>query len=105
MLLCNTGKIVMPRRGSETFISAIGHLDGRIDLDKNDLFGGDDEPAFKEKAGINMNLGNRALLDLSMMAAKLAYENANVVKNVVNQHWEVFFTLPRPFLKSEIVIF
>lgn len=93
MLCCcfeDTGKMVMPQRGSETFISAIGHLDGRIDLDKNDLFEkGDDEPASKEKIGINMDLGNRALVDLSMMAAKLAYENAEVVKNVVNQHWQV----------------
>lgn len=91
----DTGKMVMPRRGSETFISAIGHLDGRIDLDKNNLFEKeDDEPASQEKIGIDMDLGNRALVDLSMMAAKLAYENAEVVKNVVSHHWEVL--LPSP---------
>lgn len=85
--------MVMPQRGSETFISAIGHLDGRIDLDKNDLFKQlGDKPASEEKIGISMHLANRSLVDLSMMAAKLAYENANVVRNVVNQHWKVGFS-------------
>lgn len=85
--------MVMPQRGSETFISAIGHLDGRIDLDKNDLFKQlGDKPASEEKIGISMDLANRSLVDLSMMAAKLAYENANVVRNVVNQHWKVGFS-------------
>lgn len=80
--------MVIPQRGSETFISAIGHLDGRIGLDKNDLFAkGDGGPASGER-GIQMDIGNRALMDLCMMAAKLSYENANVVKNVVNQHWK-----------------
>ncbi|KAL1810635.1 hypothetical protein DCAR_0730348 [Daucus carota subsp. sativus] len=86
------GKMVMPQRGSDTFISAIGHLDGRIDLDKNDLFKQlGDKPASEEKIGISMHLANRSLVDLSMMAAKLAYENANVVRNVVNQHWKMHF--------------
>ncbi|GFQ08136.1 lipase [Phtheirospermum japonicum] len=70
------GNVSMPERGSETFISAIGHLDGRLDL-------------FKEISHIEM--GNRALMDICMMASKLAYENDKVVKNVVDLHWKMHF--------------
>uniref|UniRef100_A0A7N0T2X1 Fungal lipase-type domain-containing protein n=1 Tax=Kalanchoe fedtschenkoi TaxID=63787 RepID=A0A7N0T2X1_KALFE len=75
------GKVVIPQRGSETYISTIGHIDGRIDLYKSQ----------KLTDGIRGELGNRALMDLCIMAAKLAYENANVVRNVVNLHWKMHF--------------
>ena len=78
----------MPQRGSETFISAIGHLDGRIDLDKNDLFLKEICGTDSGNRGIQVEIENRGLMDLCMMASKLAYENANVVRNVVNQHWK-----------------
>lgn len=78
----------MPRRGSETFISAIGHLDGRIDLDKNDLFLKETCGIDSGDRGIQVEIENRGLMDLCMMASKLAYENANVVRNVVNRHWK-----------------
>ncbi|KAF8401176.1 hypothetical protein HHK36_014480 [Tetracentron sinense] len=72
------GKVVIPRRNSETFISAIGHLDGRVDLYKDDYFLRDNE---EEKNG---DSGLLALMDLCMMASKLAYENAKVVRNIVD---------------------
>ncbi|KAK4361730.1 hypothetical protein RND71_016971 [Anisodus tanguticus] len=85
------GKVVMPRRGSETFISAIGHLDGRIKLYKSETLTKEiGEPDFWQKI-VQLGLGHRALMDLCMMASKLAYENAKVVKNVVNLHWEMHF--------------
>ncbi|KAL3614645.1 hypothetical protein CASFOL_041402 [Castilleja foliolosa] len=68
------GNMSMPKRGSETFISAIGHLDGRIDL-------------FREITHTEM--GNRALMDICVMASKLAYENDKVVKNVIDLHWKI----------------
>ncbi|XP_058226970.1 triacylglycerol lipase OBL1 [Rhododendron vialii] len=85
------GKVVMPHRGSETFISAIGHLDGRIDLyTNNSLVEGISESALGGK-GLQSESGNRVLMDLCMMASKLAYENAKVVSNVVNYHWKMHF--------------
>ncbi|XP_052181774.1 triacylglycerol lipase OBL1 [Diospyros lotus] len=85
------GKVVMPQRGSETFISAIGHLDRRIDLYKsNSLAEGTGDPAFGERV-LQVDIGNGSLLDLCMMASKLAYENAKVIKNVVNHHWKMHF--------------
>lgn len=88
---CNfeeAGKVVMPHRGSETFISAIGHLDGRIDLyTNNSLVEGISESASGGK-GLQSESGNRVLMDLCMMASKLAYENTKVVSNVVNYHWK-----------------
>ena len=71
------GKVFMPQRGSETFISAIGHLDGRIDLFKSNSW-------VEGASGLQVEIGNRALMDLCMVASKLAYENANVVRNVVH---------------------
>ncbi|KAH7865372.1 hypothetical protein Vadar_005738 [Vaccinium darrowii] len=85
-LICNLlqGKIVMARRGSETFISAIGYLDGRIDLyTSNSPVEGFSEPA-SGGMGLQLESGNRVLMDLCMMASKLAYENAKVVSNVMH---------------------
>ncbi|XP_060206050.1 triacylglycerol lipase OBL1 [Lycium barbarum] len=85
------GKVVMPKRGSETFISAIGHLDGRINLYKSEKLTKEiGEPDFWQK-NVQLGIGHRALMDLCMMASKLAYENAKVVQNVVNLHWKMHF--------------
>ncbi|XP_059643639.1 triacylglycerol lipase OBL1 [Cornus florida] len=85
------GKVVIPQRGSETFISAIGHLDGRIDLYRSDvLLEGISESASGQRS-IRVEIGDQGLMDLCIIAAKLAYENANVVRNVVNLHWKMHF--------------
>lgn len=73
----------MPVRDSETFISAIGHLDGRVDLFKSSK-----EDNFEKKPW-QLEMGDRALMDLCMMSSKLAYENAKVVRNVVQLYWKV----------------
>lgn len=80
---------MIPQRGSETFISAIGHLDGRIDLYKSDMLLKEfDEPNILNNL-LRPEMGNQALFDLCLMASKLAYENAKVVRNVINLHWKV----------------
>ncbi|WJZ94188.1 hypothetical protein VitviT2T_013066 [Vitis vinifera] len=76
------GKVVIPQRGSETFISTIGHLDGRIDLYKRD--------DLVKEVGDSAS-GEQALMDLCIIAAKLAYENANVIRNIVVHHWKMHF--------------
>ncbi|KAF8029226.1 hypothetical protein BT93_E1787 [Corymbia citriodora subsp. variegata] len=92
-LLCNVirGKVTVPHRDSDTFISTVGHLDGRIDLYKGmnvpDQHG---DSAFEESI-MKVELGNRTLMDLCIMASKLAYENEKVVRNVVVQHWKMHF--------------
>ncbi|KAK2969987.1 hypothetical protein RJ640_008327 [Escallonia rubra] len=72
------GKVLIPQRDSETFISAIGHLDGRIDLFKNEVFVEENGEPASATRGIQLDIGNQALMDLCMMASKLAYENANM---------------------------
>ncbi|KAA8540192.1 hypothetical protein F0562_024245 [Nyssa sinensis] len=85
------GKVVMPQRGSETFISAIGHLDGRIDLYESNLLEERiSEHTSRGRSG-HIEIGDRALMDFCMMASKLAYENDNVIRNVVNLHWKMHF--------------
>ncbi|KAI4329010.1 hypothetical protein L6164_021317 [Bauhinia variegata] len=87
------GTLVIPRRDTEAFISTIGHLDGRVDLYKSqelaeaNIGGG----SVAGEGGLRANMGNRALMDLCMLASKLAYENAHVIKSIVNNHWNMHF--------------
>ncbi|XP_021761850.1 uncharacterized protein LOC110726688 isoform X1 [Chenopodium quinoa] len=80
------GKVVIPERGTTTFISSIGHLDGRIDLNKTDYFG-----EGSSSSNSKIEIENKSLMDLCVMASKLAYENASVVKEVVVNHWKMHF--------------
>ncbi|KDO53737.1 hypothetical protein CISIN_1g0372962mg, partial [Citrus sinensis] len=82
------GKVVIPRRGTETFLSTIGQLDGRIDLYKGQYLTEQLRYSDVGQSGIEMELVNRILMDLCIMASKLAYENAEVVRNVVVDHWK-----------------
>ncbi|KAM7253559.1 hypothetical protein ACFE04_021713 [Oxalis oulophora] len=73
------GKVpIAPKRGTQNFISTIGHIDGRIELYTSNDF-------------TQVLFGTRALMDLCMMGSKLAYENAQVVRNVVSCHWKMHF--------------
>ncbi|XWS19979.1 hypothetical protein CRYUN_Cryun31cG0062300 [Craigia yunnanensis] len=85
------GQVVIPKRGTETFISTVGHLDERVDLYRGkklveDLHNADSGEGIKK-----VELDDRATMDLCMMASKLVYENAEVVRNVVVHHWKMHF--------------
>ena len=80
---------MVPQRGTASFISSIGHLDGRIDLCKTDNFGGVSGPHIHNKFNFSP-----ALMDLCIMASKLVYENENVVKQIVVDHWKASILLP-----------
>ncbi|XP_073010971.1 LOW QUALITY PROTEIN: triacylglycerol lipase OBL1-like [Typha latifolia] len=85
-----TGNVVVPQRGSESFISAIGHLDSRLDLWKFDSSTlGVDE--ISKLAIDSPSTGSRVLMDLCMMASKLAYENTHVIRNIINHRWKMHF--------------
>ncbi|KAL2539072.1 alpha/beta-Hydrolases superfamily protein [Abeliophyllum distichum] len=85
------GNVAIPQRDSETFISAIGHLDGRIDLYQSEMLLKETiQPEFWKKI-LQVGAGSQVLMDLCILASKLAYENANVVRNVVNLHWKMHF--------------
>ncbi|KAG6782335.1 hypothetical protein POTOM_011733 [Populus tomentosa] len=78
------GKVVTPQRDTETFISTIGHLDGRMDLYRDEnLLEQLDNSVSAEKIATE-EIGNRALMDLCIMASKLAYENAKVVQSIMH---------------------
>lgn len=82
------GKLIIPHRGSETFISTIGHLDGRIDLFQFKNSTKDCPSIVPLEKIVNGGPDNRALMDLCVMASTLAYENSKVVQNVVTLHWK-----------------
>ncbi|KAL5583341.1 hypothetical protein UlMin_015783 [Ulmus minor] len=85
------GKVVIPQRGSETFISTIGQFDGRIDLFKSESLAEDISGSSYAETGMQVEMGNLVLMDLCIMASKLAYENDKVVRNVVVHHWKMHF--------------
>uniref|UniRef100_M4EEY4 Fungal lipase-type domain-containing protein n=2 Tax=Brassica campestris TaxID=3711 RepID=M4EEY4_BRACM len=87
-------KVVIPERGSVDFVSTIGQLDGRIDLYKGwsfveQLVCMEDSVNSGSSGRVGIEPGSRGLVDLCVMASKLAYENAKVVENVVNLHWKM----------------
>lgn len=92
MITRTTGKVVIPERDTETFISTIGHIDGRIDLYR--------AKKLTDNSASKVEMGNRELMDLCIMSSKLAYENAKVVENVVRLHWKVSIYPLQAFLFS-----
>ncbi|XP_010070350.2 triacylglycerol lipase OBL1 [Eucalyptus grandis] len=71
---CLRGKPVIPHKESESFISFIGNLDKRVELDTRI------SPGEKEYYA-----------DLSMMASKASYENEAYLRTTVTQHWQMEF--------------
>ena len=75
-MVLETGKMErLINEESEDYLSVIGHIDTRMDLNK-DIKLGDAryDPA------------------ISMMAAKIAYENELFINKVVSRHWNVSLT-------------
>ncbi|XP_039061617.1 triacylglycerol lipase OBL1 [Hibiscus syriacus] len=77
------GDVVIPKRGTETFISTIGLIDSRMDLYQGKQLVEDLHNSAPGEGITNVEFDNRAMMDLCLMASKLAYENAEVVRNVV----------------------
>ncbi|KAH0971444.1 hypothetical protein GBA52_023600 [Prunus armeniaca] len=68
------GKDIIPKKDSRTFLSFIGNLDKRVELDKR----------IKRGDG-NYNAA------LSMMASKISYENKFYIQTAVQDHWKMEF--------------
>ncbi|KAL5752971.1 hypothetical protein ACOSQ2_023478 [Xanthoceras sorbifolium] len=66
------GRIIMPDKTSAKFISFIGNLDKRVELDSSIKYG-----------------DGRYFATLSMMASKTAYENRAYVETTVRDHWKM----------------
>lgn len=84
-----TGRgIIIPQRDSETFRSAIGYLDPRLDLDKREItvLNGD-----CNSGTAIIQAGSRYCAEVCVMASKLAYENELFVRNVVTKRWKMHF--------------
>jgi hypothetical protein len=66
------GNLRMPEKESERFVSALGHLDTRVDLVKNI------RPGDTKYFGL-----------LSAMASKLSYENRAFIRKFAQDQWKV----------------
>lgn len=89
---------MVPRRGTETFISTIGHLDGRINLLFEEKMDKGTTDSVSEERGFGLEMGNRTLVDLCVMASKLSYENEKVIQNIVLRHWKASYFIASHFL-------
>ncbi|MCD7460603.1 hypothetical protein HAX54_043880 [Datura stramonium] len=68
------GKVVVPDKESAAFLSFIGNLDKRVELDINK----------------SVEVGSRRYVEaISMMAAKAAYENKAYIETAVKDHWKI----------------
>ncbi|GMI77824.1 Oil body lipase 1 [Hibiscus trionum] len=85
------GDVVIPKRGTETFISTIGHIDPRMDLYHGKMLVEDLHDSVSGEGITNVEFDSRATMDLCMMASKLAYENPEVVRSVVVNRWKMHF--------------
>ena len=72
LIIHSPGKMVIPKKEAKNYKSAIGLCDTRVELDKE----------------IKPN-DRRYHAALSIMAAKLSYENESVIQSVVEGHWNV----------------
>ncbi|URE43537.1 Lipase (class 3) [Musa troglodytarum] len=69
-----TGRVVFPKKGSSTYRSVVGLGDTRVELDRKI------KPTDKKYHAA-----------LSIMAAKLAYENESCIQRIVRYHWNMEF--------------
>lgn len=70
----SAGEEVISQTDPSTYASVVGNLDRRVELDEN--IKADD---------------NNYNASLSIMAAKLSYENQSFIHNVVLNHWKVIY--------------
>ncbi|XP_028947797.2 triacylglycerol lipase OBL1-like [Malus domestica] len=68
------GEDIVPKKDSRTFLSFIGNLDKRVELDKSIKHG-----------DVRYNAA------LSMMASKISYENKFYIETTVQDHWKMEF--------------
>ncbi|KAH9300022.1 hypothetical protein KI387_011605, partial [Taxus chinensis] len=76
----------IPTKGSDTFLSFIGHLERRSELyesDSNDYLNVNDSKT--------IDAGNRFFADMSAMASTVVYENELVVRKRITEHWKMHF--------------
>lgn len=76
---------MVPDKRSASFVSINGHLDSRVDLDSSITPAGT----------------NKYFAALSAMASKLAYENDQYIKLIVENIWKVLHQINLRVLISE----
>ncbi|OAY84986.1 uncharacterized protein LOC109706574 [Ananas comosus] len=81
-----TGKIKIPDPEAAYYRSIIAYIDDRLDLYKSKSFIGD-FPLIEPKKGRLYE----EFSELTMMASKVAYENAAYIEEAVTDHWKMHF--------------
>lgn len=92
LLIFKWGEVVIPKEGTDKYLSLIGQLDRR-----STLFVDTSQSAQADSTRTNKdvfpaeNVGARSTADVCIMAAKLAYENPAVVEKAVVNDWKMHF--------------
>ncbi|KAL5203308.1 hypothetical protein ABZP36_014260 [Zizania latifolia] len=106
-------KLVIPlNREAPNFRSMIAMIDGRTELKPLPAAAGagvdDDVPLIRQQSlgsGGHLRLRDYSVLEVTVMAAKIAYENAAYIENVVNNVWKFnfvgFYSCWNKFIGSE----
>ncbi|KAJ1698566.1 hypothetical protein LUZ63_007078 [Rhynchospora breviuscula] len=84
-----TGRIAVPERDSEKYLSVVGYLDRRIELHK--FYTESNREEIRKPGELPLQMEGEVMMDLCIMASKIVYENANVVQSIVNQNWKMHF--------------
>lgn len=78
--------VVVPEEGTLNWWTFLGHIDPRLDLTKSSSL-----ISYLPQLGALNTMEGVNLLELLLMASKVAYENEAYVKNAVTNHWKVWF--------------
>ena len=84
LFFLHTVSVVIPKEGTETWWTFLGLMDPRLDLTKSSSL-----ITYLPQFGAIKTVFGVDLLELLLMASKVAYENAAVVEYAVTKRWKV----------------
>ncbi|WCJ39266.1 Triacylglycerol lipase OBL1 [Euphorbia peplus] len=83
------GSLKIPKRDTVDFKCITGHMDKRIELYKTTIVAEKvDNYIASNAANVKADHGNRYLMDICVVASKVAYENPKFIQNVVDNIWK-----------------
>ncbi|MQL87491.1 hypothetical protein Taro_020033, partial [Colocasia esculenta] len=96
LCVCTVGSLTIPNRNKASFRSIVAQIDGRLDLYKDVRMEEASSPPYSWGGSDGCS---HELLDLTMMAAKIVYENEAYIENAM--HFVEFFDCWNKYLSKK----